>query len=99
MNTYEEMNAWLSAKKAEEAARGELTFLGIPDRWFEGQPLFRCENGHVSKGVLKTETQGDRCLACQGRCRMTFPEDNENILIMPIDLEPDEEATSSNNAV
>ena len=67
---------WLDAKKEEERERGEPTFMGIPDRWYEAH-LFRCERGHVSSMILKTETRGDRCLACHGRVKMTFPEDYE----------------------
>jgi hypothetical protein len=64
-------------------------FLGLPDRWFAAGPVFRCENGHVSYRILKTD-EGDRCLAahCDGRTRITFPEDHETNPPTPIEPLP-----------
>lgn len=54
------------------------TFMGWPDRWFEGK-LYRCLNDHVSVMTLLTET-GDRCLACYAPVTLTFPEDKDGPL-------------------
>lgn len=83
---YDAMVAWLDARKEFERLGGSKMFLGIPDRWFAEGPWFRCENGHVSGCVLKTD-EGDRCLAagCDGRIRITFPEDHETTPPTPIE--------------
>ena len=53
-------------------------FMGIPERWFP-QPLFRCENGHVSTAILKSEALWrDACLECWGQVGLTYPEDRED---------------------
>ncbi len=57
---------------------GGPLFLGIPDRWLDNV-TFRCIHGHVSKCILKSEEQGDLCLACYGPVLITFPEDEEQI--------------------
>lgn len=82
---FQNMVLWLEAKKEAERLEGAKMFLGIPDRWMEHGPLFRCENGHVSYRVLKTD-DGDKCLAgkCMGRTRITFPEDHETNPPTPI---------------
>lgn len=55
---------------------GAQMFMGIPDRWFDS-PRYRCENGHVSTTILKSEKLGrNACLKCFARVRITFPEDN-----------------------
>ena len=48
--------------RASEIVRagGDL-FLGLPEKWLD-DPHFFCENGHVSRVILKGD--GDRCLAC-----------------------------------
>ena len=61
-------------RRHEEIAKGESSFFGIPDRWYE-DVHFRCESGHVSRCILLTENRGDRCFACDGPVMMTFPED------------------------
>jgi hypothetical protein len=67
------------ARRDAEAEAGAPMFMGIPDRWYElPGPKYRCENGHVSSRVLKSERGRDSCLACGGRLLMTFPEDDEN---------------------
>ncbi len=64
-------------KLEEEQASGARMFMGIPDRWYEDL-TFRCEHGHISKMVLKSEALGDRvCLKCHTPVWITFPEDNE----------------------
>lgn len=68
----------LSLRKKEEE-NGSKMFLGIPDFWFEKPgPKYRCQNDHVSRTILKTDGNGDRCLACGGNVLMTFPEDKDN---------------------
>lgn len=74
--TFEEVSREL--RKRADAEGGPL-FMKWPDRWYEGG-LWRCANDHVSRSTLKTE-KGSRCLACQGRVHMTFPEDEDG----PID--------------
>lgn len=61
-----------------EERRGEKMFLGVPDRWLAEGPLFRCTSGHVSSSILKSEEQGDLCLACRGRTKLTYPEDYDD---------------------
>lgn len=76
MNSEWEMDKrFIRAIADVEIATGAPKFLNWPDRWFESWTV-RCENGHISKRILKTD-EGDRCLACRGRTHMTFPEDVE----------------------
>lgn len=66
---------WVIAAHMEPGPK----FLTIPERWLES-PRYRCENGHVSTMVLKSEALGrDACLECQGRLWITFPEDSESV--------------------
>lgn len=83
---FQSMVPWLDAKKEAERLEGQKMFLGMPERWLEHGPVFRCENGHVSYRILKSEEDGDVCLAagCRGRCRITFPEDHETNPPTPI---------------
>lgn len=56
------------------------TFMGWPDRWWESH-VRRCENGHVSTTVLRSEGLGrDACLACRAPVHLTFPEDKDGPL-------------------
>lgn len=72
--------------RLSEKLSGAPMFLGIPDHWFEPRPRFRCENGHVSTMVLKSEKVGDCCLKCGGGCMITYPEDEDD---MPDELAGD----------
>lgn len=62
-----------------ELSQNALSFMGKPDRWYEHFTV-RCEHGHVSKMVLKTN-QGDACLACGAPVLLTFPEDTDGPLM------------------
>jgi hypothetical protein len=54
----------------------EEMFLGIPERWLD-DPTWKCDNGHVSKRFLKSETRGDLCLACLAPVRLCDPDEVE----------------------
>ena len=56
-------------------AEGGDTFLGWPERWWDGG-RYRCPNDHVSRSLLKTE-RGRVCLACFEHVTLTFPEDRD----------------------
>lgn len=61
-------------------AEGGPMFMGWPDRWWD-DPHWRCENGHVSTYVLRSEALGrDACLAgtCRAPLHLTFPEDQDD---------------------
>ncbi len=75
--------AELNCRVRKEIEDGGETFLGFPDRWYEPPgPKFRCVNNHVSMRVLKSEAAGcDLCLACHGRLTLTFPEDEDGLLV------------------
>lgn len=62
------------------AVEGGSMFMGKPDRWW-ADPHWRCENLHVSTSFLRTEASGGKCLACRGEIWLTFPEDNDGLLI------------------
>jgi hypothetical protein len=64
----------LAARAAQEIKDGVPAFLVFPERWLE-RPRWRCENGHVSTCVLKSEVRGTLCLACHEKVVLTFPED------------------------
>ena len=49
---------------AKAASAGAEMFLGVPDVWYEPQPSFGCDNGHVSRRYLVSEEHGSLCLAC-----------------------------------
>lgn len=74
--TDEELLRELNAARAAEAAAGAPMFMGIPDRWYD-DAWWRCGDGHVSRRYLRTEERGDRCLACDRRVWLTWPEDVE----------------------
>ncbi len=66
-------------------AEGGTTFHGWPDRWWDDYTV-RCANDHVSTRVLKSEGRGhDVCLACRAPVHLTFPEDQDGPLSLPID--------------
>ena len=57
-----------------EQATGAKMFMNRPDRWYE-KATWGCNNGHVSRCYLKSETKGsDLCLACGERVRLIPPE-------------------------
>lgn len=62
---------------AQEA--GEEFFLDLPDAWYEPRPTYGCNNGHVSRSYLKSETEGCLCLEC-----------HENIVMLPHKYKTDE---------
>lgn len=82
----EELGAVLETYKAAEPGP---RFMGdIPERWMDGDMRWRCPNGHVSGGYIKSEEFGGDC--CQ-RCysnpanrgsyvRISFPEDTDGPL-------------------
>ncbi len=72
---WDEVQAELGRRAAAE---GGAMFMDRPDRWRESFTV-RCEQGHVSTRVLGTD-RGDRCLACQSRVTLTFPEDRDGPL-------------------
>lgn len=62
---------------AADALEHGPRFLGTLERWLD-DPHWRCERGHVSTHILKSEELGrDACLECRGRLWITFPEDVE----------------------
>ncbi len=68
-----------------EKTAGARMFMNWPDRWYDDRKV-RCENGHVSRTVLKSEGLGrSACLAggCGGRVVLTFPEDQDGPLTIP----------------
>ncbi len=68
-----------------EKDAGAEMFMGWPDRWYVDRKV-RCERGHVSRTVLKSEGLGRAaCLAggCGGHVVMTFPEDVDGPLVLP----------------
>ncbi|GAQ23948.1 cobalamin synthesis protein P47K [Deinococcus grandis] len=75
MSRIAELNAYLDPHKAAAAERGESTWMGIPDRWYDAL-RWRCVSGHVTRGIIKSEERGgDVCPACGLPARLTFPED------------------------
>lgn len=86
--TFEEFSKNMITLRARHKARGDKMFLGIPDFWYEKPgPKYRCQNGHVSARILKSEDYGDLCLVCLLSVYMTYPEDVDGIfdidLILP----------------
>lgn len=72
-----DLDEFVETHAVAERSAGTHMFMGIPDRWFDS-PRWRCENGHVSTTILKSEGLGhDACLKCRARVRITFPEDVE----------------------
>lgn len=61
---------------ADAKEKGER-FMGLPCRWYDAGPKWRCANGHVSTRYLKSEESGNVCLACHGQLWLTFPEDED----------------------
>lgn len=53
---------WLEEKRELARQNDESFFMRTPESWFE-QFVVGCENGHVSRSVLLTES-GHRCLDC-----------------------------------
>jgi len=66
VSAVERLVTWRDTLAEQEAASGAEMFMGLPDKWYE-PPTFACENGHISKRYLKSETSGDVCLACGKR--------------------------------
>ena len=56
------INKLLQMRERLITADAEL-FMGLPDAWYD-KPHWVCINGHVSSRYLKTELNGDCCLAC-----------------------------------
>ena len=78
MPRTEELVAWVTTLRQQEADRGARLFLGIPCRWLAAPwPKYRCANDHVSTCILKSEVEGDLCLVCHEPVVMTFPEDKD----------------------
>lgn len=51
--------------RLEEAAeRGEPTFLGKPDAWFEAARPWSCVNGHSSTSYLRRDSGVGVCIGC-----------------------------------
>ena len=70
----------LQRRSDAERNGGARMFMGRPDRWWDAGK-FRCENGHISTTVLKSEGLGrDACLDCYGEIAITFPEDVDGLL-------------------
>lgn len=66
-------------RQIADAEGGEM-FMGWPDRWW-ADAHWRCEQGHVSTSVLRSEALGrDACLACRSPLTLTFPEDRDGPL-------------------
>lgn len=60
---FDRLRNWRDTVAKAEIASGKAAFLGKPEEWFEDLHWF-CENGHVSGMFLKSEEEGDLCLAC-----------------------------------
>lgn len=79
-----QLNARLQAIAKRE---GGPMFMGWPDRWLD-DPHWRCLGNHVSTMVLKSEMDGQVCLAggCRTPVHLTFPEDRDGPLpVLPED--------------
>lgn len=76
----EKLIAWRQIHIEKAIQAGEPMFLGLPEHWCEN-PLWRCLNGHLSRMLLGSEVLGDVCLACYEPVILTFPEDNENVVV------------------
>ncbi len=75
------LRVWQEEKIKLELDAGGEEFMGLPDRWYEPRPTYRCSTGHISRTYLKSEELGyNACLACYEPLVMTFPEDNEDIV-------------------
>ena len=61
---------------AKATADGEEMFMGLPDRWYEEGPKWRCDNGHILTMYIKSEEKGPIC-TCGAGIWLTFPEDEE----------------------
>lgn len=66
--------------RAIAAAEGGEMWFDSPSRWYDEGPTWRCENDHVSRIYLKSEEEGDICLACHKPLVLTFPEDTDGPL-------------------
>ena len=67
------------------AAEGGEMWMGAPARWIDEGPRWRCANDHVSRMYLKSERRGGAvCLACFAPLCLTFPEDEDGPLRIPV---------------
>ena len=71
---------WVNLKIQIAKVSGEEFFFDVPDSWYE--PIrFGCENGHVSKMYLKSESLGlNLCLECHKPISMIPPGTTEKFL-------------------
>ena len=67
----DQLEKWIEEKKVIAKNNCESFFQGIPELWFE-HPVWCCENGHLHRGYLKSETLGSVCLKCSKPARL-FP--------------------------
>ncbi len=51
-------------KVAEAVKNGEELFMGLPDNWYEPNPQWGCENGHLMQSYINSETRGCICPKC-----------------------------------
>jgi rubrerythrin len=68
--------AVIAAALAKAKDSGEEMFMGLPDRWYEEGPKWRCDNGHILTMYIKSERHGPIC-SCGAGIWLTFPEDEE----------------------
>lgn len=59
---------------------GMYMFMGIPDHWYD-KPRWRCAEGHVRGGYIKSEyLSRDCCVECGAHVMLSFPEDKDGPL-------------------
>lgn len=57
------LREWRDRELTRAIEDGEMLFMGFPSTWIE-DPHWFCANGHVSGVYLKSEGEGNLCLAC-----------------------------------
>jgi len=68
--------------EAGEKENGEI-FGTKPLRWWN-DPHWRCPNEHVSTVLYRSELMGRVCMFCGKPVWLTFPEDVDGVLVLPV---------------
>jgi hypothetical protein len=63
---FQRLLCWRNGLARAAEARGEPTFMNLPDAWYD-DPHWFCASGHVSHRYLKAE-EGSRALCLSCRC-------------------------------
>lgn len=69
----QKLEIWLNKRIEKAKEEGKEFFLGVPDEWYEN-PLYCCNNGHISGMYLKSSEMGAVCLSCHEPSHI-FPSD------------------------